>query len=222
MKEEIGLKGIYRFLGKLIARLLNKSLKPFNPNIITVCGFLIYIIAVAIFTIYGEKAKYDINLFIFVIGAQLALISDFADGSYARMINKTTHFGHVLDSFLGGLRFIILLAVAYFIAKTPSEKYIVVFLTLIYALNQKVKFALSPQNNSNLTNRGNDSYAKSKRKISYLVKIPFGFGTAHFYLYVTLWFLFDFVYFLFVLYFVGLFSIVTRTRLLSREDSEKG
>lgn len=222
MKQEIGLRGIYRFLGRLIARLLNKFLKPFNPNIITVCGFLIYVIAVAIFTIYGEKAIYDVNLFIFIIGTQLALILDFTDGSYARMINRTTHFGHVLDSFLGTLRFIILLGVAYFIAKTPAEKYIVVFLMLIYALNQKVKFVLSPQNNSNLTSRGNDSFTKLKRNISYLVKIPFGFGAAHFYLYVTLWFLFDFVYFLFVLYVVGLFSIVTGTRLLSREYSEKG
>jgi len=222
MKQEIGLRGIYRFLGKLIARSLTKFLKPFNPNIITVCGFLIYVIAVAIFTFYGEKAIYDVNLFIFIIGTQLALISDFADGSYARMINRTTHFGHILDSFLGGLRFMILLGVAYFIAKTPSEKYIVVFLMLVYALNQKVKFASFPQDNSSLSIRRNDSFAKSKRNINFLVKIPFGFGAAHFYLYVTLWFLFDFVYFLFVLYVVGLFSIVTRTRLLLREYSDKG
>lgn len=86
MKQEIGLKGIYRFLGRLFAKFLNRFLKPFNPNIITVCGFLIYIIAVAIFTIYGEKAKYDINLFIFIISTQLALILDFTEGSYARIL----------------------------------------------------------------------------------------------------------------------------------------
>ncbi|MBA7506728.1 hypothetical protein ES706_05433 [subsurface metagenome] len=115
-----------------------------------------------------------------------------------------------------------LFGVAYFIAETPAEKYIVVFLLLIYALNQKVKFVLSLQNNSNLTGRENDSFTKLKRNINYLVKIPFGFGTAHFYLYITLWFLFDFVYFLFVLYVIGLFSIVSRIRILSREYSEKG
>lgn len=220
MKQEIGLRGIYRFLGRLIAKLLNGFLKPFNPNIITIAGFLIYIIGVGIFAVYGRKITNGIILFI--VGTQLALILDFTDGSYARMINRTTHFGHVLDSFLGTLRFVFLFGVAYFIAGTLAEKYIVVFLLLIYALNQKVKFVLSSQNNSNLTSPENDSVAKSKRKISYLVKIPFGFGAAHFYLYVTLWFLFDFVYFLFLLYVVGLFSIVTRTRLLLREYSEKG
>jgi len=220
MKQEIGLRGIYRFLGKLIAKLLNKYFGVFNPNIITIVGFLIYIIGVGTFAVYGKKITNGIILF--VAGTQLALIFDFADGSYARIINRTTYLGHVLDSLLGTLRFIILLGVAYFIAKTTSEKYIVVFLLLIYALNQKVKFVLSPQNNSDLTSPGNDSFAKSKRNISYLIKIPFGFGAAHFYLYVTLWFLFDFVYFLFLLYVVGLFSIVTRTRLLLREYSEKG
>jgi len=90
------------------------------------------------------------------------------------MINRTTHLGHVLDSFLGTLRFIFLFGVAYFFAETPVEKYIIVFLLLIYALNQKVKFISSSQNNSNLTSRRNDSFAKSKRNISYLIKIPFG------------------------------------------------
>lgn len=219
MKQETGLRGIYRFLGRLIARLLNRYFGVFNPNIITIAGFLIYVIGVGAFAVYGRKITNGIILF--VAGTQLALIFDFADGSYARMTERTTRLGHVLDGFLGTLRFIFLFGVAYFIAETPAEKYVIVFLLLIYVLNREVKFVSSSQNNSNLTGRGNNSFTKLKRNINYLVKIPFGFGAAHFYLYITLWFLFDFVYFLFVLYIIGLFSIVSRIRILSREYSEK-
>jgi len=220
MKQEIGLKGIYRFLGKLIARLLNKFLKPFNPNIITVCGFLIYVIAVAIFIIYGGKAKYDINLFIFIIGTQLALILDFTDGSYARMVNKTSYYGRVLDSFLGALEIMILFGLAYFIAGSPTEKYIVIGLVLIYAFDQKTKLIAVSQSRKN-SNKEKKTTLDNKTRWEYLIKIPIGFSLAHFYLYVTLWFLFNSIYFLFVLYIVGLFSIANRIKRLSREYSER-
>lgn len=144
---------------------------------------------------------------------------DFTDGSYARMINRTTHLGHVLDSFLGTLRLIILFGLAYSLAETPAEKYVIVFLLLIYALYREVKFVSSSPNSSNLASQQNNFFARSGSKMNYLIRIPFGFGTAHFYLYITLWFLFDFVYFLFVLYVVGLFSIFMSVRLLLRKYS---
>lgn len=221
MKQEIGLKGIYRFLGRSIARLLNKFLEPFNPNIITACGFLIYIVAVSIFAIYGGKAVYDKNLLIFVIGTQLALILDFADGSYARIVNRITHYGHILDSFVGTLEIIILFGLVYFIAGSLNEKYIVIGLVLIYAFDQRVKVITVPENKINSNEQIKTRFHNNKKRWDYLIKIPIGFNLAHFYLYVTLWLLFDFIYFLFVLYIVGLLSIVSRIRLLARKYSKK-
>jgi len=220
MKQEIGLKGIYRFLGRLIAKLLTKLFKPFNPNIITVCGFLIYIIGVGIFTIYGKKATYDVNLFIFIIGTQLALILDFTDGSYARMVSKTSHYGRILDSFLGTLEIMILFGLAYFIAGSPTEKCIVIGLVLIYAFDQRAKLITVSQSREN-SNKEERTTLDNKTSWEYLIKIPIGFTFAHFYLYVTLWFLFNSIYFLFVLYIVGLFSIASRIKRLSREYSER-
>jgi len=218
MKNEIGLKGIYRFLGRLIARLLNRYLGVFNPNIITIAGFWIYIIGVGIFAVYGKKITNGIILF--VVGTQLALIFDFADGSYARMVNKTSYYGRVLDSFLGTLEIMILFGLAYFIAGSPTEKCIVIGLVLIYAFDQRAKLITVSQSRKN-SNKEERTTLDNKTSWEYLIKIPIGFTFAHFYLYVTLWFLFNSIYFLFVLYIVGLFSIASRIKRLSREYSER-
>lgn len=218
MKQEIGLKGIYRFLGSLIARLLNRYFGVFNPNIITIAGFLIYIIGVGIFAVYGRKITNGIILF--VAGTQLALIFDFADGSYARMVNKTSYYGRVLDSFLGTLEIMILFGLAYFIAGSPTEKCIVVGLVLIYAFDQRAKLITVSQSREN-SNKEERITLDNKTSWEYLIKVPIGFTFAHFYLYVTLWFLFNSIYFLFVLYIVGLFSIASRIKRLSREYSER-
>ena len=220
MKNEIGLKGIYRFLGRLIARLLNRYFGVFNPNIITIVGFLIYIITVGIFAVYSRKSANGITLYIFIIGTQLALILDFADGSYARMVNRTSYYGRVLDSFLGTLEIMILFGLAYFIAGSPTEKCIVIGLVLIYAFDQRAKLITVSQSRKN-SNKEERTTLDNKTSWEYLIKIPIGFTFAHFYLYVTLWFLFNSIYFLFVLYIVGLFSIASRIKRLSREYSER-
>ena len=218
MKQEIGLKGIYRFLGRLIARLLNRYFRVFSPNIITMVGFLIYIIGVGIFAVYGRKITNGIILF--VISTQLALIFDFADGSYARMVNRTSYYGSILDSFLGTLEIMILFGLAYFIAGSPTEKCIVIGLLLIYAFDQRAKLITVSQSRKN-SNKEERTTLDNKTSWEYLIKIPIGFTFAHFYLYVTLWFLFNSIYFLFVLYIVGLFSIASRIKRLSREYSER-
>lgn len=219
MEKEIGLKGIYRFLGRLIARLLNRCFGVFNPNIITVAGFLTYIIAVAIFAVYNRRTANDITLYIFIAGTQLALILDFADGSYARMVNRTSHYGRILDSFLGTLEVIILFGLGYFIAEALTEKWIVVCLVLIYALDQRARLILVSQKRQNSNVQKNEAVGNSKARWSYMLRIPLGFNVAHFYLYMSLWFLFDFIYFLFVLYIVGLFSIISTIKLLLRKYS---
>lgn len=206
MKNEIGLKGFYRFLGISVAKFLKKHFKPFNPTIITVCGFLVYILTVSIFAIFGKKGVNNIYLFIFIVGTQLALILDFTDGSYARMVNRTSYSGHVWDIFSGILETIILFGLIYFKAEGPIEQFIIVSLMLIYVLNQKIKFSLSSRMNFRTNGQEERLYQSSKINISYIIRIPFGFGLAHFYLYVTLWFLFDFLCFLLVLHVVGLFS----------------
>lgn len=218
MKEEIGLKGIYRFLGKLIAKLLNRYFGVFNPNIITIAGFLIYIIGVSIFAVCGRSITNGIILF--VIGTQLGLIFDFADGSYARMVNKTSYYGRVLDSLLGTFEITILFGLAYFIAATPAEKCIVIGLVLIYAFEQRAKLITVSQSRKN-SNKEERTTVNNKTSWEYLIRIPIGFTFAHFYLYVTLWFLFDSIYFLFVLYIVGLFSIASRIKRLLRKCSER-
>jgi phosphatidylglycerophosphate synthase len=220
MKQEIGLKGIYRFLGTRLAKVLNRYFGVFNPNIITMVGFFIYVIGVGIFAIFCHKLTG--SLILFIAGTQLSLVFDFADGSYARMVNRSTQFGHFLDSFLGTLRFVILLGIAYLIANNPSEKYAVVFLMLVYVLNQRVRMISRSQNVSQLTVRDKGSSVRPKIDMSSLLRFPFGFGSAHFYLYITLWFLFDFVYFLFVLYITGLFSIYSGVRFLLRQYPEMG
>lgn len=220
MKNEIGLKGIYRFLGRLIARLLNRYFGVFNPNIITIAGFLIYIIGVSIVAVYGRGPTNDIPLYIFIAGTQLALILDFADGSYARMVNRTSHYGRILDSLFGTLEIMILFGLAYFIAGSQTEKCIVIGLVLIYAFNLKAKLTTVSQSRKN-SNKEERTTLNNKTTWDYLIKIPIGFSFAHFYLYVILWLLFDFVYFLFVLYIVGLFSIASRIKRLSREYSER-
>jgi len=218
MKSEIGLKGIYRLLGRLIAKLLNKYFRVFNPNIITIAGFLIYIIGIGIFAVYGRKITNGIILF--VVGTQLALIFDFADGSYARIVNKTSHYGHVLDNLLGTLEITILFGLSYFIAGSPSEKCIVIGLVLIYAFDQRAKLITVSQSRKD-SNKEERTTVDNKTSWEYLIKIPIGFTFAHFYLYVTLWFLFNSIYFLFVLYIVGLFSIASRIKRLSQEYSER-
>ncbi len=221
MKQEIGLKGIYRFLGRLIARLLKKYFGVFNPNIITIAGFLTYIIGVSIFAVYRRRPTNDIPLYIFIAGTQLALILDFADGSYARMVNRMSYYGHILDGFLGTLEVIILFGLGYFIAEVLTEKWIVVCLVLIYALEQRVKLILVTQNKQNSKVQKKETVDKTKAKWRYIIRIPLGFNVAHFYLYISLWFLFDFIYFLFVLYLVGLFYVFSGVRLLFTRFSMK-
>jgi len=213
MKQEIGLKGIYRFLGTRLARVLNRYFGVFNPNIITIVGFFIYVIGVGIFGIFSHKLTG--SLILFIAGTQLSLVFDFADGSYARMVNRSTQFGHFLDGFLGTLEISILFILTYLVAANPVEKLIVVGFLLIYAFDQRTKLLKVLQ-------KKKDAYAEEKatpnnrNKWNYLMKIPVGFSFAHFYLYVTLWFLFKSIYFLFVLYIIGLLSIVRRLKFLAR------
>lgn len=217
--KEIGLKGIYRFLGESTAKLLNKHFRTFNPNIITIIGFISCLVSIIVFGLYGEKSTYNIYMLIFILGTQLALILDFADGSYARMVNRTSYFGRILDSFLGTLEVIILFGMGYFIAEALTEKWIVVGLVLIYALDQRVKLILASQKRQNSNVQKKEAVDSSKAIWSYMIRIPLGFNVAHFYLYVSLWFLSDFIYFLFVLYIVGLFSIISTIKLLLRKYS---
>jgi len=216
MKNEIGLKGIYRFLGKLIARLFNRYFGVFNPNIITIAGFIIYIIAVGIFVVYSRKPTNDIGLYIFITGTQLSLILDFTDGSYARMVNRTSYYGRILDSFFGTVEIIILFGLGYFIAEALTEKWIVVGLVLIYTLDQRIKLILFSQKRQNSNVQRGEASDNSPARWSYILRILVGFNIAHFFLYTSLWFLFDFIYFLFVLYITGLYSVYSRAKLLLR------
>jgi len=213
MKQEIGLKGIYRFLGTSLARLLNRYFGVFNPNIITVVGLFTYVIGVGVFAIFGHKLKG--SLLLFIAGTQLSLVFDFADGSYARMVNRTTQYGHFLDSFLGTLEISILFILTYLMAANAIEKLIVVGLLLIYAFDQRTKLFKVLQKKKCPYVREKET-SNNKNRWSYLMKIPIGFSFAHFYLYVTLWFLFNSIYFLFVLYIIGLISIVRRLKFLAR------
>jgi len=217
MKNEIGLKGIYRFLGNWIARLLNRHFGVFNPNIVTIASFLIYIIAVGIFAIYSSrKPTNDITLYIFIAGTQLALILDFADGSYARMVNRASYHGRILDSLFGTLEVIILFALAYLVAKALTEKWIVVCLVLIYTLDQRLKLSFVSQKRQNSKVQKHEHVDNRKPKWHHMLRIPFGFNVAHFFLYMSLWFLSDSIYFLFVLYITGLYSVCSRAKLLLR------
>jgi phosphatidylglycerophosphate synthase len=213
MKQEIGLKGIYRFFGTRLAKVLNQYFGVFNPNIITLVGFFIYIIGVGIFAIFCHKLTG--SLILFIAGTQLSLVFDFADGSYARMVNRSTQFGHFLDSFIGTLEISILFILTYLVAANPAEKLIVVGLLLIYAFDQRTKLfkVLQKKKDAYVEEKATSN---NKNKWNYLMKIPVGFSFAHFYLYVTLWFLFKSIYFLFVLYIIGLLSIVRRLKFLAR------
>ena len=213
MKEEIGLKGIYRFLGTRLAKVLKRYFGVFNPNIITLVGFFIYVIGVGIFAIFYHKLTG--SLILFIAGTQLSLVFDFADGSYARMVNRSTQFGHFLDSFLGTLEISFLFILTYLVAANPVEKLIVIGLLLIYAFDQRTKLfkVLQKKRDSYLEEK---TASNNRNKWDYLIKIPIGFSFAHFYLYVTLWFIFKSIYFILVLYLVGLVSIVRRLKFLAR------
>lgn len=205
--KEIGLKGIYRFLGESTAKLLNKYFKSFNPNIITVFSFIICIVSIVVFWLYGEKATYNIYILIFILGTQLALILDYGDGSYARMIGKTSYHGHVLDASLDFLKLIFLFGLSYWIAGSQIEKLIVFGLVLLYAFYCALKPALTEQLQQSSNKLRNQIVNSTKAKWNYAVRILFGFNIVHFYFYISIWFLCGWAYILFILYVAGLFSI---------------
>jgi phosphatidylglycerophosphate synthase len=223
--KEIGLKGIYRIMGVAIAKILIRISKPFNPNIITISGFIISMASMIAFGLYGKKATYNIYMLVFILGTQLALILDYADGSYARIIGRTSHWGDILDGFLDSLKIIFLFGLSYLVSQNRIKEFLIVGLILIYVLDQRVKLILVSQNRQNPNVLNNQAVDNTKAKwsyaICYMIRIPFGFNVAHCFLYMSLWFLFDFTYFLFVLYITGLFSVYSRLKPLLRQHVKK-
>jgi len=206
--KEIGLKGIYRFFGELTAGFLYKYFKVFNPNIITFLGFIICISSIIVFWIYGEKLSYDIYMIFFLLGTQVALVLDFADGSYARMIDKTSYYGHVLDASFDFLKLFFLFGLSYWMAENYIERTLIFGLVLIYAFYCALKPVLTEQFLQNQYEPKNQTTSNVKRKMNYAVRILFGFNIAHFYFYISIWFLSGWAYVLFILYIAGLFSIL--------------
>jgi phosphatidylglycerophosphate synthase len=82
--DRCGLRFFYRGVGLYFASFLDKRFKKFNPNILTVLGLIIHLIALLIFVLYGE---FGINVYslVFIFGIQIAFLLDFVDGSYARL-----------------------------------------------------------------------------------------------------------------------------------------
>lgn len=210
--EEIGLKGIYRALGITTAKILARIVKPFNPNIITIASAIICIASIIIFGLYGKKASYDIYMLIFVLGTQLGLILDYADGAYARMVSRTSHYGHILDASLDFVKLTFLLGLSYLVARDRIESLIVFGLALIYGFHCSLK-SLSPRlHKQNFSSHKNDSIGRAKTRWGYILRIPFGFNLVHFYLYISLSFLDNCIYTLFILCIVGLISAFSEIR----------
>jgi len=210
--REIGLKGIYRVLGVTTAKILVRCFGLFNPNIITVISAVISIASIIVFGLYGKKATYDVYMLVFVLGTQLGLVLDYADGSYARVVNRTSYHGYILDASLDFVKLTFLLGLSYLVAGDQIEKLVVFSLVLIYGFHCSLKSLLPRLNKQNSSSHQNDPVSGVKAKWKYMLRIPFGFNLVHFYLYISLWFLSDCIYTLFILCIVGLISAFSGIR----------
>lgn len=217
--KETGLKSIYRVLGVTIAKILARFFKPFNPNTITVTGAVVCIGSIIIFGLYGKKATYDGYMLILVLGTQLGLILDYADGAYARLVDRTTYRGYVLDASLDFVKLIFLLGLSYLVAGDRIERLVVFGVVLVYGFHCSLKSLSIREQKTHPAGRRGDTADSARERWAQVLRIPLGFNLVHIYLYILIWLLSGLVYILMVLFMTGLISAFENLRTCVRNDA---
>jgi phosphatidylglycerophosphate synthase len=172
--RENGLKRIYRFLGKITSvKLLDISTK-INPNHITISSFISVLFGILL-VVFTNNPIY------LVIGMQLALILDYADGEYARATLKTSKNGHYLDSMLDIFKIVLVYCFIYFINNSEIDR-VLVFLNLaIFSIFLWSKIDIGKIKTSVNTDFKEGSYFKTN--------LLFGYSLVHHYLYISFYLL---------------------------------
>ena len=94
------LEGLYKYVSEPVAKVLVHT--SLTPNQITFIGFLLSVVAGALFSI----GRYP-YLLAGALVVELALLADFVDGDLARMSGMSSEFGEWLDDVLGTLNTVV-------------------------------------------------------------------------------------------------------------------
>lgn len=198
IKYHSGLKFFYRQIGLVFAKIFYNLFGTFNPNLLTNLSTFIHIIYMGLFLYFK-------NPLIFIFGLQLALMFDYADGSYARLTNQITKFGKKLDGLSDIVKlFLTFAALFYFTINEPKNFISLIILLLTYTFNTNLS-VLELQSKKRFVEEEDKKY-KKEGVFKNLLKSPFGFTITHFYLYFSLWLFFNNTYILVVLIIMGLLS----------------
>ena len=182
MPKENGLKRVYRFGGIGISNMIFRFSKKINPNLITISGFIVYLLGAMQYVIALLLNEiYLLTNILFVVTIQFALFIDYADGEYARRVNKTSKKGHYLDGMLDLTKISITYFLIYFSSNNEPIKIVLFISSLLFIIvrfsNRNVKSQNSAKDHSN-----NGKFLT--------ISLILGFSVVHQFLYFSLYLLF--------------------------------